>query len=224
MPRVASRQQLAELDAALLELLDEAAALVAPTTQAFLDADVLALSRLPESRDRLDSRATSLEEACYLLLVRQQPVAGDLRHVVAVLRSLQDLQRVSNLLCHIGASVRWVHPPALNAQLRTHIARLGEVTADILASAAGAWRERDALAASELARTDDEVDAQQTYLLTDLYTGDHRTEDAVSLALVARYYERLGDHGVEIARQLAYFIAGTRPSDPPSASHDVPAP
>ena len=222
--RVAYRQQLADLDRALINLVEEVAELVTPVTRGFLEADAHALARMPSARAGIDARAAAVEESCYLVLVRQQPVGGDLRHVVAVLRSVQEVQLAANLVCHVAEAIRWVHPPTLAAQLRAAVGELGTIADAILHGAAHAWDERDALAATDLARADDAADAQQTYLLTELYTGDHPVDDAVSLALVARYYERLADHGVEIARQLAYFLTGSRPAGTPTGNHRRPAP
>ena len=69
---------------------------------------------------------------------------------------------------------------------------------------------QDALAANELEDADDQVDLLQKVLLTDLYTGEQSVEEAVSLALIARYYERIADHGVEIARQVSFVVTGDR--------------
>jgi phosphate transport system protein len=77
-----------------------------------------------------------------------------------------------------------------------------------------AWRRHDPLAATELQVRDDHADLLQKVLLTDIYTGSQSVEESVSLALIARYYERIADHGVEMARQVTYFLTGDRLTDP----------
>jgi phosphate transport system protein len=79
-------------------------------------------------------------------------------------------------------------------------------------SAADAWERRDALAAQDLERRDDQVDLLQKELLSDLYTGVQSIEESVTLGLIARYYERAADHAVELTRHLTFFLTGDRVS------------
>lgn len=210
--RVQFREQLDDIDRALVDAARELGVRIVPVTQAFLQGDAHAAGDATTASDEIDARCTLLEDACYVVLARQSPVAGDLRHVVAVLRSVADVQRSGHLLKHIATSLTWVHPPSMPTEIRDTVSRLGAVSGAIFAGAIEAWRSHDPLAANELADRDDEADLLQSYLLTELYTGEQSVEEAVSLALIARYYERLADHGVQMARQVAYFLTGQRPS------------
>ncbi|HUH08619.1 MAG TPA: phosphate signaling complex protein PhoU [Egibacteraceae bacterium] len=212
-PRADFQQQLADCDRLLIEVAELVAEQIQPVTSAFLQADRHRAAQAIAADDEVDRRCLELEEACYVLLARQSPVAGDLRRVVAVLRSVGDVQRAGDLLSHVAESLTWVHPPAMSHELRRTISQLGEVSSEIFAGAVTAWREHDGLAANELKQRDDQADLLQKYLLTELYTGQQSVEEAVSLALIARYYERIADHGVEMARQVAYFVTGERPDD-----------
>ncbi len=199
-----------DCDEALLTIGRAVADAIAPMTEAFLGGDAQTAAQLI-ARDRTIDRAVDqLEERTFLLIARQSPVAGDLRRLVAVLKCCQDVVRSGDLLRHVGESLTWIHPPSLPAKLRETVAQLGEVSEDLFRRGLAAWAERDALAANELDRDDDQVDLLQKVLLTDLYTGIQGVEEAVSLALIARYYERIADHGVEIARQATYVVTGER--------------
>jgi phosphate transport system protein len=203
-----------QLDAVESELLAVAAIvgeLIGPVTRAFLEADAHGAGRAMTADVEVDRRCLRLEETCFELLARQSPVAGDLRRVVAVLRSIPDVQRSGDLLCHVAESLAWVHPPSMNPALSDMIGRLGEVSGQVFNGAVRAWQERDALAAVELQELDDQADLLQKSLLTELYLGEQTVEEAVSLALICRYYERIADHGVEMAEQLAYVLTGDRP-------------
>lgn len=202
--------QLAACDRTLVGLARRVADAIEPATAAFLEADVHGAAEVEVMDREVGRRCRDLEEACYVLLARQAPVGSDLRRVVAVLRSTAGVQRSANLLRHVTESLRWVHPPALSQEVRDTIAQLGEVAADILGRAAAAWEARDGLAAVELATRDDQADLLQKCLLTELYTGRQSVEEAVSLALLARYYERIADHGVEVSRQVAFVVTGER--------------
>jgi phosphate transport system protein len=206
--------QLAELEGRLVATAGAVEASIRPATQAVLQGDLHAGEEAVAAMAGIDRQCTELEEACYALIARQAPVAGDLRRVAAVLRSIADVQRSAQLVRHITASLAWIHPPAMPEELRQLIGQLGDVSAEIFAGAAAAWKTHDALAANELEARDDQVDLLQKLVLTELYTQQRSIEEGVSLALVARYYERIADHGVAIARQVAYFLTGERP-DPP---------
>jgi phosphate transport system protein len=208
--RVRFQERLATCDRALVSVGRTVGSAIAPVTAAFIEADTYAASELIGGPLQVDAECTRLEDACYLLLAREAPVAGDLRRVVAVLRSVADIQRSANLLRHVATALTWIHPPSMPDDLRQTIGQLGAMSGEIFLAGVTAWDAHDGLAANELDGADDQVDLLQKWLLTELYTGRQSVEEAVSLALVARYYERVADHGVEMARQVAYFLTGDR--------------
>lgn len=210
--RVRFQQKLATCDDELVGVAVLVRDAIVPVTTAFLQADSHIAGKAIEADREVDARCLRLEEACYALLAQESPVAGDLRRVVAVLRSVQDVQRSGDLLRHVAESLRWVHPPSMAQELRSLISQLGEVCQHIFSAGIDAWLRHDPLAANELDERDDQVDLLQKVLLTELYTGQQSVEESVSLALIARYYERIADHGVELARQVAYFVTGERVS------------
>jgi phosphate transport system protein len=208
--RVEFQQQLARAEGALVGLGGQVASAIVPVTTAFLEANEHAADIATTRDDDIDHRCRRLEESCYVLIARQAPVGGDLRRIVGVVRSVADVQRSSNLLGHVASSLTWVHPPAMSAEVQRLVEQLGAVSAEIFEGAIQAWRTHDPLAATELAVRDDQVDLLQKCLLTEIYTGQQSVEEAVSLALIGRYYERIADHGVEMARQVAYAVTGER--------------
>lgn len=205
--------QLAELDRQLVEIMRAVADRVEPTTDAFLEADTHAAASLIAADKYLTRDCTELEEAGYLLMATQSPVATDLRRIIAVQRSVNDVQRTGNLLTHVAESLSWVHPPSLPHELRDTIRQLGTVAGEMLQYAADAWVGHDAMAAEDLERRDDQADLLQKMVLSELYTGSQTIEESVSLGLIARYYERAADHAVEIARHLTFFLTGDRLTD-----------
>lgn len=204
------QQQLQQVNALLVAVGRTVSSGIVPITEAFLEADQYAAEEVANGPLAVDRSCLRLEEACYLLLARQAPVAGDLRQLVAVLRSVADVQRSASLLRHVGSSLTWVHPPSMPEDLRQTIFQLGLVASEIFTAGVEAWESHDALAANELDGRDDQVDLLQKWMLTELYTGRQSVEEAVSLALIARYYERVADHGVELARHVTYYLTGDR--------------
>ena len=208
--RVEFHQQLAELDRRLVDTAQLIAGAIVPVTTAFLQADRYAAAAHIATAREVQRRCVDLEERGYVLLARQSPVAGDLRRIIAVLRCAREVQRTGNLVGHIAESLTWIHPPSMPEHLRLVIGQLGAVASEVFARGVEAWRTHDGLAAPELETCDDKVDLLHKVLLTELYTGQQSVEESVSLALLGRYYERIGDHGVELARQVAYFVTGDR--------------
>jgi len=208
--RLTFQRELSACDERLVAVGRQVADAVGPVTESFLEADTHRAGELARTALNVDRRCIELEDACYLLLARQAPVASDLRRVVAILRCGADVQRSAHLLRHVAESLTWVHPPSMPEELRQTVGQLGGLAADIFAGAVEAWAQHDGLAVTDLDARDDEVDLLQKWLLTELYTGTQSVEEAVSLALIARYYERVADHGVELARQVAYFLTGDR--------------
>lgn len=208
--RTEFHRQLDACRAKLVELASAVQVRIIPTTEAFLEADVEA-AREHQARARaISDGCTVLEDACFLLLARHGPVGGDLRRIVATIRCVTPIERTAQLIGHIARSLTWVHPPSMPEQLRRTLRDLAEQSSGVFAGAIRAWEQLDGLAAVELERTDDEVDLLHKLLLTDLYTGTQSTEESVSLALIARYFERIGDHGVDMARQVTYAVTGER--------------
>ncbi len=209
-PRVEFHAQLEQANTRLVEVSRVVADAILPVTHAFLEADQHRVEEFTEANAGVSRRCLELEETCYLLLARQSPVAVDLRRIVATLRSVSDVERSGHLLRHVGESLTWVHPPSMPAELSSTIGQLGTAAARIFSGAVEAWEEHDPLAAVELDHLDEEVDLLQKVILSELYTGHQSVEESVTLALIARYYERIADHGVEMARQVAYFLTGER--------------
>lgn len=208
--RLRMQEQLQTLDARLIELTHELGQRIVPATNAFLEADAHAAAAFEDADAGMTRRCTELEEAGYMLLATQSPVATDLRRTIAVLRSANDVQRSGNLLTHVVESLAWVHPPSLPTALRDNIRQLGAVSAEMYLRASSAWEQHDALAAEDLEHRDDQVDLLQKELLSELYTGTQSIEESVSLGLIARYYERIADHAVELTRHLTFFLTGDR--------------
>ena len=211
-PRHRLRELLERLDRQLITTTRALADSVQPTTEAFLEADGRTVASLIAGDRVLTRKCKKLEESGYLVLATQSPVATDLRRVIAVLRSVNDIERTGNLLTHVAESLSWVHPPSLDSELRNTIRQLGDVAGDMLSAAADAWEQHDALAAEDLERRDDEADLLQKMMLSELYTGGQSIEESVSLGLIARYYERAADHAVELTRHLTFFLTGDRVS------------
>lgn len=184
---------------------------VADATKALLEADAqIAESVIAGDKD-IDEATEIIEERALLLLATQQPVATDLRQLVATLRMLTDLQRMGDLSVHVAKVARRRMPDsAVPEHLHPTITAMAAVADSMIDSASRIVANRNVDAAGQLENEDDEMDRLRKELLRSLL-GDSWTygvEPAVDLALLGRYYERIGDHAVSMARRVVYLVTG----------------
>ncbi len=190
---------------------------IAAGTQAFLDADLAAAERVIENDDEIDDLTHSIEDRCYLLLARQQPMASDLRTVVAVLRIVHELERSADLMVNVAKTTRRLYPHPLEPKARGIIQRMGEQAGTQTRVALDAFADSDPSAAHALADMDDTMDDLTTSLFRDILAGGGSDDEgsvlqAVQLALVGRHYERIADHAVTIGQRVGFMVTGEHPT------------
>ena len=187
-------------------------------TQAFLDADLTAAELVIENDDDIDDLTHAIEDNCYQLLARQQPMATDLRTVVSVLRIVHELERSADLMVNVAKTTRRLYPHSLDPKLRGIIQRMGEQAGTQTRVALDAFADSDPSAAFALADMDDTMDDLTKSLFRHILAGGGTaTEDegnvllAVQLALVGRHYERIADHAVTIGQRVGFMVTGEHP-------------
>jgi phosphate transport system protein len=187
-------------------------------TQAFLDADLAAAEQVIESDDDIDDLTHSIEDNCYQLLARQQPMATDLRTVVSVLRIVHELERSADLMVNVAKTTRRLYPHSLDPKLRGIIQRMGEQAGTQTRVALDAFADSDPSAAFALADMDDTMDDLTKSLFRHILAGASAGSDdegnvlrAVQLALVGRHYERIADHAVTIGQRVGFMVTGEHP-------------
>ncbi len=184
---------------------------VSGATAALLNADgQLAETVIANDKD-IDEATELIEERALLILATQQPVATDLRQLVATLRMVADLDRMGNLSVHIAKVARMRLPDsAVPDNLRPTIVQMAAVADQMIDAASRIVANRDVIAAERLEDEDDEMDQLRRSLFRTLLSDEwgHGVEPAIDLALLGRYYERIGDHAVSMARRVVYLVTG----------------
>jgi phosphate transport system protein len=142
---------------------------------------------------RLVNRAVALE-------AREEK---DLRFLLVALRVVPELERSHELAEHIARRAAYGLGAELTPRARGLIDRMGKVGVTMWRKAADSWYDKEGRVADELARRDEEMDDLQTVLVTEVAASGAPTSVAMELALVARFYERLGDHAVNVARMVS---------------------
>lgn len=140
--------------------------------------------------------------------MRQAPVASDLRFLLSVLTIARDFERAHRSVVHIAARAHHSLNADLSPRCRMLIERMGDLAASMWYQASDAWHQRDRTAADTVAMRDEELDELHAALVAELASGAMAVPVTMELTLVARSYERLGDHAVNIARRLRY-LAGS---------------
>jgi phosphate transport system protein len=213
--RVTFHEQLDALTSDVQRLFALVGEAVGRGTEAFLAGDLLAAERIVAGDAAIDALYHRCEEEALLLLARQAPVAGDLRLVVTILRSVHELERAGDLMVNVAKGTRRLYPSTLEPRIRGLIARLGEQAASQLRTSADAFGDMDPALAAAVADMDDVMDDLMRDLLRTIFaTGavdEAGLQRAVQIALIGRYYERMGDHAVNIAERVIFAVTGARP-------------
>ncbi|HEX3424617.1 MAG TPA: phosphate signaling complex protein PhoU [Acidimicrobiales bacterium] len=178
---------------------------IAAATEALLSGDGEA-GRLVVERDGLtDSLYRDIESLANQELALQSPVATDLRFLLSVLRIVPELERSHDLVEHIARRAI----PGLNDELtprtRGLLGQMGAVGVEMWRGVSDAWYDRDGGCHQRLDDRDEEMDDLHANLMAELASGKTRLPVAMDMALVARFYERLGDHAVNVAKRICYL-------------------
>ncbi|HET7388496.1 MAG TPA: phosphate signaling complex protein PhoU [Nocardioidaceae bacterium] len=184
---------------------------VRAATAALLGADGETAERVVAADRGIDMSRTQIEEASFGLMALQQPVAGDLRILVAALRMVADLERMGDLAVHVAEVARMRVPSAaVPTVVEVTIRRMGMVAENMVATVAEILAGRDVDGARLLEADDDEMDRLHASLFRQMLGQQwrHGVESAVDVALLGRYYERIADHAVSVARRLVYVETG----------------
>ena len=205
-----------ELDALsdlLVEMTRRVGSAVGRATTALLDADLALAESVIAADESVDALQADFEERSLTLLVRQAPVATDLRVIVAGLRMSADLERMGDLARHVAKLARMRYPEsAIPAELRATILQMGQIAERIVAKTGSVIASRDLDVAGELETDDDVMDTLHRELFAVLLDDEweHGVETAVDVTLCGRYYERFADHAVSVARRVVYLVTGER--------------
>ena len=188
----------------LFALVSEA---IAAANEALLGDNTDALATVRAGERTIDALMLELEGDIERLLLLQAPVAGELRYALAIIRIVPELERSGDLAEHIAKRAGSGLAAQLTPTARGMLERMGIVTAQLWRAAADGFIDRDPTAGDALEAADDEVDDLHTALTAELLAGDISAAVAADATLVARFYERLGDHAVHIATRVARAVA-----------------
>ena len=202
------RTELVRLAASVIEAIPRATAVL-------LNGDLEGADALIQADDEIDAVSIDLEERCYQMLALQAPVARDLREVVSVVKMIAEIERSADLAVNICKAARRIYGHELNPKLRGLIAKMGEQAEQLWEAALEAFEEGDAAKAAAIDDMDSYLDSlQREFVQEILESHTEKSIDlqvAIQLAVVARFYERIGDHAVNIGERVRYLVTGWMP-------------
>ena len=211
--RESYREELDDINHCLVELTNTVGSAMSTATTALLDADVALADLVIAGDEHIDAVRVSIDERCFTLLARQQPVATDLRAITTAMSTVQDLERMGDLAQHIAKVARMRFPEqAVPQEVRPIFLEAGHVAESLVAKTGLIIARRDVQAAIELEAEDDLMDELHQQLFRELLSEDwpHGIESAIDVTLLGRYYERFADHAVSVARRVVYLVTGER--------------
>lgn len=184
-------------------------------TEVLLANDLQAAQSLIDDDDVLDALSLEVEERCYQLLALQQPMASDLRAIITAIRLSSEIERSGDLMVNVAKAARRLYGSSYEPRVRGLIEQMSEQAIRLFKLAIDAYVEQDAALAAALDDMDDRLDILHTeFIQTILESSAAGTLDipaAVQLALIGRYYERVGDHAVNVGERIRYMVTGWMP-------------
>jgi phosphate transport system protein len=209
--RVHFQREIDKLKRQILEMSAEVEKAVSESVRAVENRDVSLAAAVIEHESRTNAREVDVEEECLKILALHQPVAADLRYLVAVLNINRDLERIGDLAVHIaqGAQVLCEMPPVT---IPTQLGEMAAKSQQMLKRVLDAFVNVDVAAAREIRLADAELDALNRAMAARLKAEITRSpallEPLLKLMNIARHLERIGDHATNIAEDLLYLIEG----------------
>jgi len=211
-PRQEFEHELEGIEAKVIELFAMVAEDLPAATQALLSGNSSVLQTLAEREQLIDALYPEIEELVNREILLQAPVASDLRFLLSVLRIVPELERSHDLVMQIASRSNHILSEDLSPRCRGLTERMGKLASDMWRQAVDSWYQRDRSVAVTLEGRDEEMDELHASLLAELGSGRMAVPVTMEMTLVARFYERLGDHAVNIARRVIY-LAGSAKAD-----------
>ena len=215
------REELDALQGRLLEMGGLAEERVRAAIQGLVTRDPALFEKVLLGDEPINQLHIEVDNRCFRLLALHQPMATDLRAIVAAVKINTDLERVGDLAVNIAeAGTRYIsHPPVKKL---VDIPQMGDIAQAMLRDALDAFVKRDTRLAHDVLNEDDRLDSLKTQVFRDLLTymlKDQSTvEPSLDLILVSRHLERIGDHATNVAEDVIFMVSAL------DVRHHPPAP
>jgi phosphate transport system protein len=209
------KDQLKQVTEDLTELGNLVEVAMSSATKCLLDADANLADQVIKGDDDIDSLTSKIENETMAILALQQPVASDLRLLAGALKISSTLERMGDLASHVAKQAKLRHPNlSIPREFLDTFTKMGDIANEVIRRSTRAISTGDTEQAVDIARAEGEMDTLHRELFSKVLSDDwsHGVESAIDITLLGRYYERFADHGVALARRVAYILTGELPS------------
>jgi len=213
--RTSFRDQLDAMRGEIVTMCAIVTDMIPRATDAFLNNDLDAAKRLIEDDDRLDEISVNLDTMCMELLALQQPMATDLREIIAAIRLNFEIERSGDLAVNIAKATRRMFGTEYETNIRSLLLKMSEEAQRMYRLAGEAYANRDVPLGAALDDIDDRLDDYANDLI-EAVLNDHKAHErdaqtSIQLALLGRFYERVGDHAVTVGEWVRFIVEGWTP-------------
>ena len=204
-------KQLEELEYALSQMGDAIVEAIRETVTALRKLDKKQAESLIEGDAKIDHMEKEIESKCLHILLQQTPVAGDLRKVSAALKMITDLERIGDHAADISEIIL-SHNGIKEGEVLLQIQKMADLTSQMVQKSIQAYRSQDLDEAYEILKMDDKVDALflkiKEMIGTQMVSSKEEGMRELDLLMIAKYFERIGDHAENIGEWVVFSING----------------
>ncbi len=204
-------EQLATLFAQIVKMGKQCEEAILSTTEALTEGDTALAAEIIAGDASINQMERDIEALCFKIILQQQPVAGDLRRISAIIKLLTDLERIGDQAADIAEIVQTAGLKLPTKYL--HICKMGTVVISMISDSIKAYIDSDITLAKDVIARDDEVDdlflTVRGELLKDLSGSESISgEMLLDLFMITKYYEKTADHATNVAEWVCYSITG----------------
>ena len=183
---------------------------ISSAVKLLIDNDVKMKENVLDADKQIDQKERDIETLCMKLLMQQQPVASDLRIISSALKMISDMERIGDQASDIAEIAEYAYGSGMESE--THIADMARATIQMVTDSIDSFVKKDV----DLAHTviehdnivDDLFDKVKSELISAIENKAANAEALIDLLMIAKYFERIGDHAENIAEWVIYSITG----------------
>lgn len=203
-------EQLSQLNTELITMGALCEEAISGTAKYLIDNDSALKEKVIDTDKQIDRKERDIENLCLRLILHQQPVATDLRLISAALKMISDMERIGDQASDIAEIVKFVNKT--NLRENVHIGDMARATIKMVTDSIDSFVKRDMDIAQSVILHDDTVDNLflkiKGELISAIKDGTGDAEALIDLLMIAKYFERIGDHAENIAEWVIYSITG----------------
>lgn len=203
--------QLQQLNIELINMGALCESAIASAVKALAEKDIRLVEQTNLKEREIDRKERDIETLCLKLLLKQQPVARDLRQISSALKMISDMERIGDQASDIAEIARFAGGNPDNNQL--HIMEMAKKASEMVTAAIDSFVKKDLALAQSVDKLDDTIDELFIRVRNEIIglvgSDSSKGEHAVDMLMIAKYLERIGDHAVNISEWVIYSITGS---------------